>query len=157
MCWICVTPQRVFGMMGYASWKDLSFAEAKVKASPYREALRESWARLKRAMPEQQSAAKPFVKPKWDETAYFGVQDDLYEGMDDGKLSINAGLSDLMVFAVIRATCSRSGALAKDEFDLSGALAKWSREGDNVLNVADLLLAREGFELKWPDGTIEVS
>ena len=74
--------------------------------------MRESWARLKRAKPELQSAAQPFVKPKWDETAYFGVQDDLFEGMDDGKISINQGLTDLAVFAVIRATCSRSGALA---------------------------------------------
>ena len=144
-------------MMDYESWKDLSHEEAKMKAAPFRVALRESWARLKRAKPEQQSAAQPFVKPKWDETAYFGVQDDVFEGMDDGVLSINEGLSDLMVFAVIRATCSRSGAVAKDEFDVSGAIAKWSRKGENVLNVADLILGREGLEILWPDGTVEVS
>eukprot|EP00900_Chrysochromulina_parva_P019296 jgi/Chrpa1/27368/Chrysochromulina_OHIO_Genome00025850-RA len=29
----------------------------------------------------------PFVKDKWDERAYFLVQDVLYEGMDDGHVS----------------------------------------------------------------------
>ena len=43
-------------------------------------------ARLDRtgAMPEQQSAAHPFIKPKWDERAYFLVQDSIWEAMDDG-------------------------------------------------------------------------
>jgi hypothetical protein len=35
-------------------------------------------------MPEQQSAAHPFIKPKWDERAYFLVQDSIWEAMDDG-------------------------------------------------------------------------
>jgi hypothetical protein len=35
----------------------------------------------------------PFVKDKWDERAYFLVQDVLYEGMDDGHVSVNAGKS----------------------------------------------------------------
>ena len=37
----------------------------------------------------------PFVKDKWDERAYFLVQDVLYEGMDDGHVSVNMGISDL--------------------------------------------------------------
>ena len=60
----------------------------------------------------------PFVKDKWDERAYFLVQDVLYEGMDDGHVSVNAGISDLAILAFIRATCSRPGALAKDWFVL---------------------------------------
>jgi len=68
----------------------------------------------------------PFVKDKWDERAYFLVQDVLYEGMDDGHVSVNAGISDLAILAFIRATCSRPGALAKDWFDMSGAIAKWA-------------------------------
>ena len=35
-------------------------------------------------MPEQQSATHPFIKPKWDERAYFLVQDSILEAMDDG-------------------------------------------------------------------------
>ena len=69
----------------------------------------------------------PFVKDKWDERAYFLVQDVLYEGMDDGHVSVNAGISDLAILAFIRATCSRPGALSKDWFDMSGAIAKWAR------------------------------
>ena len=53
-----------------------------------------------------------------DERAYFLVQDVLYEGMDDGHVSVNAGISDLAILAFIRATCSRPGALAKDWFVL---------------------------------------
>ena len=37
----------------------------------------------------------PFVKPKWDERAYFLVQDTLYERIDDGLVSTNAGVTDL--------------------------------------------------------------
>ena len=43
----------------------------------------------------------PFVKDKWDERAYFLVQDVLYEGMDDGHVSVNAGISDLAILAFI--------------------------------------------------------
>ena len=71
----------------------------------------------------------PFVKDKWDERAYFLVQDVLYEGMEDGHVSVNAGISDLAILAFIRATCSRPGALLKDWFDMSGAVAKWARVG----------------------------
>lgn len=60
--------------MGYKEWVGLTSSEARVKAFPYRTELREEWSRLKRAYPEMQSAAKPFVKEKWDETAYFLVQ-----------------------------------------------------------------------------------
>jgi len=79
---------------------------------------KDTWARLKRSKPEMQSASHPFVKDKWDERAYFLVQDVLYEGMDDGHVSVNAGISDLAILAFIRATCSRPGALAKDWFVL---------------------------------------
>ena len=86
----------------------------------------------------------PFVKKKWDECAYFLVQDMLYERIDDGLVSTNAGVTDLSTLAVIRATCSRSGAVAKDSFDLSGAIAKWARAGgDNVMSVGALTLMRD--------------
>ena len=66
--------QAVFKEMGYASWQGLSFAETKAKAAPFRETIKETWARLKRAHPEMQSAAQPFVKKKWGEREYFIVQ-----------------------------------------------------------------------------------
>jgi hypothetical protein len=48
----------------------------KVKAQPFAEAIKETWTRLRRAYPQAQSAAKPFVKDKWDENAvYFTVQE----------------------------------------------------------------------------------
>jgi hypothetical protein len=98
----------------------------------------------------------PFVKDKWDERAYFLVQDVLYEGMDDGHVSVNAGISDLAILAFIRATCSRPGALSKDWFDMSGAIAKWaSVGGENVMSVSALMFSRDGFSIKLPDGTIE--
>ena len=73
--------------MGYPSWCGLSAAESKEKSAPVRELIQATWARLKRAHPEAQSAAHPFVKPKWDERAYFLVQDALYERMDDAVIS----------------------------------------------------------------------
>ena len=98
------------------------------------------------------------MKPKWDERAYFMVQDKLLERMDDGLISWNEGVTDLAVLALIRATCSRSGALGKDPFDVSGAIAKWARVGgENVMNAAALTLAREGFKITLPDGTIETN
>ena len=73
--------KAVFAKMGYPSWVGLSHEETRVKSAPYRELIKETWARLKRAQPEQQSAAKPFVKAKWDERAYYIVQDKIYEDM----------------------------------------------------------------------------
>ena len=69
-----VSAQVVFPMMGYEEWQGLSATELRAKAAPYRVGIKEEWARLRRAFPEMQSAAKPFVKDKWDETAYFIVQ-----------------------------------------------------------------------------------
>ena len=66
--------QEVFQMMEYEEWKDLNMRERKINAAPFRDAIHEQWARLKRAKPEMQSAAKPFVKEKWDERAYCIVQ-----------------------------------------------------------------------------------
>ena len=98
------------------------------------------------------------MKPKWDERAYFMVQDKLIERMDDGLISWNEGVTDLAVLALIRATCSRPGALGKDAFDVSGAIAKWARVGgENVINAAALTLARQGFEMTLPDGTVETN
>ena len=96
----------------------------------------------------------PFVKDKWDERAYFLVQDVLYEGMDDGHVSVNAGISDLVILAFIRATCSRPGALSKDWFDMSGAIAKWARVGgENVMSVSALTFSRDGSRsLPWTHG-----
>ena len=135
--------QRVFAEKGYASWVGLSGEALKEKAAPYRRALAEGWKRLKRACPEMQSAAKPFQKPKWDDRTYFLVQDGIYDRMDSGAVSINEGLSDLAVFALIRLTCSRPGALGKDQFDVSGAMAKWARHGGEHVMRCAVLRARE--------------
>ena len=70
--------QIVFAQLGYAGWSGLGRAEMKAKAQPFAEAIKEQWTRLRRAMPEMQSSAKPFVKEKWDETAVFLVQDEQY-------------------------------------------------------------------------------
>ena len=64
----------VFPEMGYDGWANLSHTELKEKAAPYRYAIQDEWTRLKRAAPNAQSAAKPFVKEKWDELAFFIVQ-----------------------------------------------------------------------------------
>ena len=104
------------------------------------------------ALPEMQSAAHPFVKPKWDERAYFMVQDALYGRMDDGVINYDVGSSDLLVLAVIRATCSRSGAVGKDAFDLSGAISKWSRDGENVIRCAPPCLASTPVAGGWREG-----
>ena len=58
----------------YAEWQGLSSTDLRVKAAPYRLIIKEEWARLRRAFPEMQSAAKPFVKEKWDEKAFYLVQ-----------------------------------------------------------------------------------
>ena len=43
--------------MGYAGWVGLSTADRKAKSAPFRETIKDTWARMKRAMPEMQSAA----------------------------------------------------------------------------------------------------
>ena len=49
--------QAVFEKMGYEGWVGLSASEKKSKSAPFREIIKEQWARLKRAKPEMQSAA----------------------------------------------------------------------------------------------------
>lgn len=46
-------------------------------------------------------------------------------------------------------------AFGKDKFDLSGLIAKWSKDGENVLKVEDLTWSREGLRIELPDGTVE--
>jgi len=137
-----ILAQRVFPRLGLEGWTELSEAELKKKAAPFRATIAQTWLRLKRALPEMQSAAHPFVKSKWDERAYFMVQDALYGQMDDGVINYDVGSSDLMVLAVIRATCSRPGAVGKDAFDLSGAISKWARDGENVMRCAPVCAPR---------------
>lgn len=49
--------QAVFERMGYAEWVGLSTEDKKVKSAPYRELIKDTWARLKRSKPEMQSAS----------------------------------------------------------------------------------------------------
>jgi|LauGreDrversion4_1035100.scaffolds.fasta_scaffold799738_1 chorismate mutase len=49
--------QAVFERMGYAEWVGLSTHDKKVKSAPYRELIKDTWARLKRSKPEMQSAS----------------------------------------------------------------------------------------------------
>ena len=58
----------------YAAWSGLTPQELRQKCKPYMEVIEVTWDRLKRAAPEMQSAKKEFVKPKWDEAAYFQGQ-----------------------------------------------------------------------------------
>ena len=53
LCAVCCV-QLVFGAMGYSGWVGLSAAEARKQAAPFREELKDAWARMKRAQPEQQ-------------------------------------------------------------------------------------------------------
>ena len=61
----------------------------------------------------------------------------MYRQMDAHEVTVNKGLSDLMVLALVRATCQRSGSLSKDKVDLAGK-SVWGSEGMNVLNVGDI-------------------
>ena len=132
---------KVFVELDYKGWSGLSRSDMKVKAQPFAEAIKETWTRLRRAYPQAQSAAKPFVKDKWDENAVFTVQDNVYRQMDAHEVTVNKGLSDLMVLALVRATCQRSGSLSKDKVDLAGK-SVWGPEGMNVLNVGDITFSR---------------
>jgi len=145
---------KVFVELDYKGWSGLSRSDMKVKAQPFAEAIKETWTRLRRAYPQAQSAAKPFVKDKWDENAVFTVQDNVYRQMDTHEVTVNKGLSDLMVLALVRATCQRSGSLSKDNVDLAGK-SVWGPEGMNVLNVGDITFSREGMRITLPDGTME--
>jgi hypothetical protein len=49
--------QAVFERMGYTEWVGLSTHDKKVKSAPYRELIKDTWARLKRSKPEMQSAS----------------------------------------------------------------------------------------------------
>ena len=78
----------VFELEEYDGWTGLSFEERKAKAEPFAQMIDNTWARLKRALPEMQSAAKPFEKGKWDERGLFLVQDALYEDMDRNVITV---------------------------------------------------------------------
>ena len=132
----------------------LSRSEMKVKAHPYREAMKETWVRLRRAHPAMMSSAKPFVKNKWDVQALKVVQDIAYEAMDTSKMSLNEGTTLLMIMGMLRLTCQRSGSMAKDSADLKG-LTVWKRGGKNVLNVGDLTFDPDGLTITHRDGRIE--
>ena len=54
---VCICAQAVFPKMDYAGWVGLSAVELKAKSAPFREAMKDTWTRLKRANPEMQSAA----------------------------------------------------------------------------------------------------
>ena len=146
--------QHVFPKMGYEGWVGLSRSAMKAKALPYREAMKEMWVRLRRSHPEMKTSAKPFVKDKWDVNALKVVQDLTYAAMDAGQLSLNEGLTVLMVLAMLRLTCQRSGSMAKDVADIKG-LTVWKRGGKNVLNVGDLTFDPEGLTITHKDGRIE--
>lgn len=88
----------VFPEMGYNGWANLSHTELKEKAAPYRFAIQDEWTRLKRAAPNAQSAAKPFVKEKWDELAFFIVQ---------VRVSYECGCSNECLMYVLFVLCCR--------------------------------------------------
>ena len=64
----------MFPALKYKGFVGLTARELKEKAVPFRDAIKETWARLKRAKPEMNTSAMPFVKEKWDELAYYLVQ-----------------------------------------------------------------------------------
>ena len=64
----------VFVSLKYNGWTKLSAHGLHEKAEPFKFAVREQWARLKRSDPELMSTLKPFVKTKWCDTAYFLAQ-----------------------------------------------------------------------------------
>ena len=61
----------VFVSLGYKGWKELSAHALHEKAEPFKFAVKEQWARLKRSDPDLTSTLKPFIKTKWCDTAYF--------------------------------------------------------------------------------------
>jgi len=78
----------------------------------------------------------------------------MYEKMDANMEVLNAGLTRLMVMALVRATCQRPGAMGKDLFDLANKTV-WGPEGQNVLSVKDISWSRTGMDITMFDGTIE--
>ena len=65
------------------------------------------------------------------------MQDGIFDRMDEGSVHLNQGCNDLSTPATIRLTCSRGGAVGKDQFDLSGVIAKWARDGgEHVMRCA---------------------
>ena len=61
----------VFVSLEYVGWTGLNAYELHKKAEPYKFAVCEHWKRLKRSDPDLLNTLKPFVKAKWDDTAYF--------------------------------------------------------------------------------------
>ena len=147
--------QKVFPVMGYSDWQGQSAAELRTKSKPFSDKLAETWQRLRRALPEMKSSEKPFVKYKWSEEAYFHAQDTVYELMDSGAELVNVGLTWLMVMAMPRASCQRSGSMAKDSVDMRNG-SVWGPDGLNVLSVKDLVWSRSGMNITFMDGTTEL-
>ena len=146
--------QKVFPALGYSDWQGHSAAELRTKSKPFSDKLAETWKRLRRALPEMKSSEKPFVKEKWSEEAYFHAQDTVYEFMDAGAEPVNAALTRLMVMAMARSTCQRSGSMAKDSVDMHNE-SVWGQDGLNVLSVKDLQWSRSGMSITFMDGSTE--
>ena len=146
--------QMVFPMLGYESWQGLSRVELKLKSAPFAAVIKDTWIRVRRAMPELKMSAKPFVKEKWEEEAVYQAQDAVYGKMDNGEEPLNSGLTRLVIMALTRATCQRPGSMGLDAFDCKD-LTVWGANGANVLSIKDLTISSEGMKITLPDGTVE--
>ena len=167
----------VFVSLEYVGWTGLNAYELHKKAEPYKFAVCEHWKRLKRSDPDLLNTLKPFVKAKWDDTAYFqaqvrcsashrprGVHCLTHGGalvwqehnmslFEAGEMHMVVFVTRMTVMGFVRATCSRGGSVCKDWFDRAGKMVYWLKR--NVLSVSDFLWGKEGMELELPDGSTE--
>ena len=81
-------------------------------------------------------------------------QDMIYSKMDDGVETVNVGLTQLAVVALVRATCQRPGSMGLDNVDLAGKTV-WGPGKKNVLSVKNVTISRTGMTIELSDGSVE--
>ena len=91
------------------------------------------------------SSEHGFVKQKWCDSMYFLAMDhDMTKTKDK-----TVALTRLTLRAMVRITCSRSGAFSKDWFDRAGLQVQWSKK--HVLRVKDFKWSRVGLTVEFDE------
>ena len=115
----------VFTELKYPGWVGLKADELSAKCKPYALEARAHWKRLKVShVRGGVDNGRTLSKDKWCDGLLFVAQDECMRE----RLRFNRAVTRLAILAFVRATCSRSGAFARDWFDRAGLQLQWARQ-----------------------------
>ena len=125
----------------YASWSEASETELEDKCCAFNAAIGVRWKCLAAREPqvEKHGTGTPFQKVRWTDRFYWVAQDWVIGNMRGAELVTYMG-----VMSFVRATCCRSGSMAKDAEDERPESRWWY---GNVLSVGDFTWSAEGMQI----------